>query len=238
MLLVWRHAWANAAIPSDGSICQYKMDGYEIDLSKVGAPTDDAKDTNKYFYNPCQSFDMSNEASVTYCKQVVICQHEENSELHALGTLKSAVDMYNQTNQFLLITYNATEPQSHSNCTNGMRVATVKVSCSPNRTGDFRFIDEKPRCYYQFELNTKYARRSEAVKPHGLGVGAVLLIIFFICIALYLIGGMTYKGCVSGERGVNMIPNIEFWKQLPGLIKDGCLFVVKPCRGPSAYDEI
>ena len=36
-------------------------------------------------------------------------------------------------------------------------------------------------------------------------------------------------------RGVEAIPNIEFWRSLPGLIKDGCVFswskITGLCRG-------
>lgn len=40
----------------------------------------------------------------------------------------------------------------------------------------------------------------------------------------YFVIGIIVKYRWKGERGVQTIPNLEFWKSLPGLVKDGCFF--------------
>jgi len=52
-----------------------------------------------------------------------------------------------------------------------------------------------------------------------------LIVIFAILLPVYLIAGIAYKALREGARGVEMIPNLEFWKGLPGLVKDGVLYV-------------
>ena len=43
---------------------------------------------------------------------------------------------------------------------------------------------------------------------------------------------------VKGASGVEMVPNLELWKGLPSLIKDGFVFVSKSCRKDTTYSQI
>jgi hypothetical protein len=36
---------------------------------------------------------------------------------------------------------------------------------------------------------------------------------------VYLIGGLLYNKFAKGASGVEMVPNVDFWKTLPGLAK-------------------
>ncbi len=36
---------------------------------------------------------------------------------------------------------------------------------------------------------------------------------------VYIIGGVLYNKFAKGAKGVELIPNIEFWKELPGLVR-------------------
>lgn len=45
-----------------------------------------------------------------------------------------------------------------------------------------------------------------------------------IVVVLYIGIGMALKYKLKEERGVDMIPNIEFWKGFPSLVKDGCVY--------------
>lgn len=66
-------------------------------------------------------------------------------------------------------------------------------------------------------------------KKSGLSTGSILLILFFVFLILYLVGGIIYKKIVNGAQGKELIPNIEFWTSLPGLVLDGCAFVCNCC---------
>jgi len=50
------------------------------------------------------------------------------------------------------------------------------------------------------------------------------LILFFVGIFLYLAIGMVVKYNRYDARGVDMVPNIDFWREFPGLIRDGMRF--------------
>eukprot|EP01060_Flectonema_neradi_P030088 TRINITY_DN42_c1_g1_i5.p1 TRINITY_DN42_c1_g1~~TRINITY_DN42_c1_g1_i5.p1 ORF type:complete len:187 (+),score=39.22 TRINITY_DN42_c1_g1_i5:52-612(+) len=66
----------------------------------------------------------------------------------------------------------------------------------------------------------------------GITGGGVFLIIFFVGGFLYFAIGAAFMFKVKGERGVNVIPHVNFWKDLPTLMKDGALFLKsKICRG-------
>lgn len=41
----------------------------------------------------------------------------------------------------------------------------------------------------------------------------------FVCIIVYLVGGVLVLRYWRGASGVELIPNFEFWKSLPGLVK-------------------
>ncbi|KAJ9461638.1 hypothetical protein DIPPA_15423 [Diplonema papillatum] len=59
----------------------------------------------------------------------------------------------------------------------------------------------------------------------GLTGGGVFLILFFVGFFVYFAAGSAYMYKVKGETGVNVIPNVELWKGLPGLMKDGAAFL-------------
>eukprot|EP00004_Rigifila_ramosa_P018408 TRINITY_DN4579_c0_g1_i1.p1 TRINITY_DN4579_c0_g1~~TRINITY_DN4579_c0_g1_i1.p1 ORF type:complete len:262 (-),score=67.00 TRINITY_DN4579_c0_g1_i1:141-881(-) len=65
----------------------------------------------------------------------------------------------------------------------------------------------------------------------GLSGGSVFLIIFFVGGFVYLAGGYLYKNKKEGAQGTEAIPNIDFWRELPGLVKDGCSFTLNKVRG-------
>ena len=58
----------------------------------------------------------------------------------------------------------------------------------------------------------------------GVDGGAVFLIIFFVGGFLYVAVGMAWKYKRYDARGWEMVPNREFWADLPHLIKDGLRF--------------
>uniref|UniRef100_A0A6P7G7D8 Cation-dependent mannose-6-phosphate receptor-like n=1 Tax=Diabrotica virgifera virgifera TaxID=50390 RepID=A0A6P7G7D8_DIAVI len=67
-------------------------------------------------------------------------------------------------------------------------------------------------------------------EEHGMSGGSVFLLIFFIVAGVYFVGGAALMYFIRGARGVEMIPNIDFWRNLPGLIKDGLIFLLSGCK--------
>jgi len=81
---------------------------------------------------------------------------------------------------------------------------------------------------YKYTLNTAAACPTS---PKGLSGGSVFLILLFVFAAVYLIGGVAYNKFQRHESGLELIPNIEFWREFPGLVQDGVVFVVHKVRG-------
>ena len=50
--------------------------------------------------------------------------------------------------------------------------------------------------------------------------------VFFIGGAFYISFGMYYNQYVNNKKGIEMIPNINFWKEVYGLVRDGLYFTM------------
>ena len=65
----------------------------------------------------------------------------------------------------------------------------------------------------------------------GLSGGDVFLIIFFVGGFLYVAVGALVKHKRYNATGKDMMPNIDFWQDLPHLLKDGFRFTFQKCCG-------
>ena len=66
---------------------------------------------------------------------------------------------------------------------------------------------------------------------------------FFAGVIAYIVIGIIVNYKVKGARGVEMIPNWSFWKDMPFLLKDGFLFTLTyPCKKcglcQGGYDKV
>lgn len=52
----------------------------------------------------------------------------------------------------------------------------------------------------------------------GLGTGAVISIIILVTLFSYCTLGVFYNHFMRGARGMELIPNLDFWRGLPGLV--------------------
>lgn len=72
-----------------------------------------------------------------------------------------------------------------------------------------------------------------------LSTGSILLILFFTFLVIYVIGGILWNGYCQGASGMEMLPNIEFWRDFPALITDGARFTASCCMvGTTSYDRV
>ncbi|CAB3244354.1 unnamed protein product [Arctia plantaginis] len=88
------------------------------------------------------------------------------------------------------------------------------------------------------------------IEDVGRSAGSTLLIIFFSCLIFYLVLGICTKKFLMGATGIEVIPNLGFWSDIPNLVKDGWLFMTNgfklPARAtgqtvspdPNSYDSI
>ena len=60
-----------------------------------------------------------------------------------------------------------------------------------------------------------------------------------MAIFLYLVVGSLLKYHLFEARGVEVIPNIEFWRTLGSNLVDGAWFILRGCRRrDTGYEEI
>jgi len=48
---------------------------------------------------------------------------------------------------------------------------------------------------------------------------------------VYFVSGFAYKSLVKGTRGIESIPHVDYWRDLPGLMADGFRFTFAKIRG-------
>jgi len=80
--------------------------------------------------------------------------------------------------------------------------------------------NELPNCQYQLVLSSPHCAPGGG--GGGLG-GWIFVIIVLVGLTVYCLGGAIFM-YTRGARGGEMLPNVEFWKELPGLMKDGAMF--------------
>ncbi|KAK0070612.1 hypothetical protein PV326_002301, partial [Microctonus aethiopoides] len=75
------------------------------------------------------------------------------------------------------------------------------------------------------------------LKSLGLSTGSVLVILLCVFSSLYFIGGAVALKVFRGAVGLELIPNYDFWSDLPGLVRDGVAFTFSGCSIVS-YERI
>lgn len=191
----------------------------------------DEKNTFKYTVGICTGV-MAGDDNVG----VAAIQEEPKSpgpgsKVHILG-------LYNQTqvmggNNWLYLKYKDGENYT-SHCDKVKRQAHLMIVCDPEGgETHLRIIEEhnnishSDTCYYLFELSTPIVCVVPPVPQEALSGGSIFCIIFFTILGIYLIIGFLYQRIVVGAKGLEQIPNYNFWKDFGQLQADGCDFV---CR--------
>ena len=83
------------------------------------------------------------------------------------------------------------------------------------------------------------AAAAAAARP-GLGLGWRFNILVLLVFGLYFGLGVWYNVQRKGAKGVEAIPHLEMWKDLPFLVRDGVVFAVDTIKskGRPGYDGL
>jgi len=95
-------------------------------------------------------------------------------------------------------------------------------------------VAESPSCVFTMNIITSHVCPGGAGGgggSTGLSGGWVFIIILIVCLFLYIVAGCIYQRKKKGASGVESFPNIEFWRGLPGLVKEGFSFTWTKLRG-------
>ncbi|XP_077979000.1 uncharacterized protein LOC144434423 [Glandiceps talaboti] len=188
-----------------------------------------------YSYNPCEDFSEDGD-----CKDVAVCQLTvDKKNYYDLGDQKSA--SFSTAGEIVTITYvgqGQILPMVE-------RTSKVRLICgSPGSADSLTIYGESGpgTTLYNFDLSSPHCCPKDAPSggdtSSGISIGTILLIVVIVLVTVYFVGGILFLKFVKNEEGSDVIPNKNFWVVLPGLIKDGILFAVKPCRKTSSYDTV
>lgn len=114
--------------------------------------------------------------------------------------------------------------------------------------------EKKGEQVFMFAMSSHEACDKKGTVPEGgfdlvwfllfPGVLGFTMIFVMIGLVVYFIVGIIINKKRYDRAGVELIPHHEFWLSLPGLVKDGVLFIVSGCgrcvkgRGNSKYSDL
>jgi len=119
------------------------------------------------------------------------------------------------------------------------RLTEIDFVCDENAgTGSPSFLGESPTHHYTFSWPTQYACPGGGGGKKGLSVGSILLIILLCLVVVYIVAGILFNKFRRDLTGIELVPNVTFWTSIPGLVKDGVMFLVGKVRGRSGYQSV
>ncbi|KPI92600.1 Cation-dependent mannose-6-phosphate receptor [Papilio xuthus] len=252
---------ADVCVKKSSCVCEFS-NGTGIDLSSAVKSTFYSVDTfetnadesqysfSTYLYHPCfDALPITNKsvANNTCTTSLSLCRYKKNLTLNnAKGTFVFDEGLYEYMG-----TSNNTEFSADGSSiiyNNGPSSTIVQLVCAE---GENKLIvdslgDPKNIVLRFYSRNACLAKIDEP----GRSFGSTLLIIFFSFVVFYLVLGICTKKFLMGATGIEVIPNLGFWTDLPNLVKDGWAFMINgfklPTRGagpvtspdPNSYDSI
>ncbi|CAF1091801.1 unnamed protein product [Brachionus calyciflorus] len=207
------------------SSCKVQLDdGGLIDLTSLDNPSKPRTDTDNdydYKFNPCSPITCISGARPTSAA----CQISTDGKVqYNLGDQSTAVLTYSSN---LLMKFSSGEK-------------TTIIQCLCDNSEKFSFSEERPINTYKFTFSSPCCcpNGCSGKKPEkgGLSFGSIILIIFFSCVAAYLIGGFVFLKFVKKASGTDTIPNYAFWASVPSDVKAGFSYSISRVRG-SQYNQ-
>ena len=116
---------------------------------------------------------------------------------------------------------------SENSLENGLtRKSTFVIYCSESQ--DTSFVQSKINSKDVTKCSLEFSIKSPAGCRVGYGSGmrksSIILLWLVVCFIIYAVAGYLYNNKVKGKNGIEAFPNLEFWKELPGLVKEGLKF--------------
>ncbi|XP_071501379.1 uncharacterized protein [Diadema antillarum] len=232
--------------PNSNCKCTFNDDTKtQVDFSTIGLNTGDPKfdfgtygqqaGDFVYAFNPCYPFSEPQGE----CQKVVACQElkGEKPAYFKIGD-PAPKSWTTAADESIQVVYDSTQDGT-------TRTSTVTYRCSATALDPTLSLDSVGESKYDFTVTTCQACRPRVANcpvksssSNKITVGGILCIVFTVTVVLYLVGGVLFMKYQRGASGTEVIPNYGFWKDFPGLVKDGFLFVISPCRkdGYSSMD--
>ena len=106
----------------------------------------------------------------------------------------------------------------------GGRSVTVQYKCTTVASLPMAVQPDPATSHYVLTFAGPGACAGASGGGGGGGWGGTFLILFFVTTIGYFGGGFGYNYKYRDLRGKAAVPQIEYWEQLPGLVKDGSIY--------------
>lgn len=197
-------------------------------------------DSVLYAFNPCHPISYSTKEFEVYqhaCSGVAVCMITPGSSNDGTPT-QEAIGYQTDAEFFLDEGHNPKINYSFPG--DPRKTLTVTLSC--NHTESLEIQNEKSfilstSCACQHEEDREKCRTASPGSKKGLSTGSILLITFFVILLVYVVFGILFNFC-KGAHGTELLPNFEFWNELPKLIVDGFLFTCSCFGRRSSYADV
>ncbi|KAL7584452.1 hypothetical protein Lser_V15G44075 [Lactuca serriola] len=111
---------------------------------------------------------------------------------------------------------------------------SVSVVCDSNQVQVPQTLERVGGCSYATQLrHPSGCAIIESTNSNGLGWFVTLLIIILCLFGSYLIAGATYRFFYLHIRGIDILPNLEFWDSLPHRAQSAFMCLVGKFKGHS-----
>ncbi|XP_021654463.2 uncharacterized protein LOC110645563 [Hevea brasiliensis] len=149
---------------------------------------------------------------------------------HVSSTVTSIFDKQNPHKGVIVKMSNTVKTSAGSeNCS-----LSVSVICNSNGVQGPHSLEKLGTCDYAAVLQHP-SGCAIVVSVHGKGWGwfGTLVIIILCLFGGYMLVGAAYRYFFLGIRGLDMIPNLDFWVRLPQRTQSCCASLVRKFRGPT-----
>jgi len=189
-----------------------------------------------YYLNPCGVANTNPVGSKCAAASSTFCQKSStgagaNLGTCTVGTGSPVVPTWTAIPNGVQVTYKNGDGCSS---TGGLKTGVINFLCVPGLGRGIAngTVAENPTCTYTMNILTSFVCQGSGGEPSkGLSGGWIFIIILIVLIVLYIAVGCVYQRKKKGANGMESCPNIEFWRGLPILVKEGFTFTWSKLRG-------
>lgn len=149
----------------------------------------------------------------------------------AYGPYEAAMSLDPTGNVTMLYTNNAAPCPGSST----VYSATITFQCNPSLSppqGVPAYVrEDASQCHVYLRWTTAYAcPKSVSGSTIALSLGSIILVLLFVPLTVYIILGAIIQSVYQGAKGLDRLPNREFWGAVLTNIRFGFLCVFCPWR--------
>ena len=181
----------------------------------------------KYYFRPCGNTDACG-PSVWTDGQVCV---SESGSLLSLGRNEQSAWTLNADGSLILTLLGGDDYINQ--CYVAQSTVTAQCGSGDNSFALVSAGSTSTGCTWTFSFNSAdlCAGGGGGSGKGGLSGGWIFIIVLIVVSFVYFAGGALFMRYRMGASGVEMVPNLTFWRDLPGLVKDGCSFSWQKVKG-------